>query len=383
MSKTTITLFFTYGVSIKTWAETGLLQREIRLYQELMRLYEIQVQFLTFGDETDRKWEAELRGIKLLPIYEKICRPHSKILSLLQTLIVPWVFRHELRKSNLLKTNQIWGGWIAVLTKWLFRKPLLVRCGYEFYHFSLKQRRTVAFRIFAYWTSRLVYSKADKINVATISDKLLLETKFGIDHSRIELLPNWVDTELFKPLSKIKNNRVLFVGRLNDQKNIPLLLESLQSTGIMLDLVGDGELFDSLEQMVLEKEVKVNFFGNIPNDLMPELYNRYPVYVLCSRYEGNPKTLLEAMACGCAVVGTNVDGIREIIRHRETGLLVSEDVSSLRTAIQLLIKDEELRRRLGEQSCKYIKTHNSLKATIKKEYDSYQKLCSPNSIRSR
>jgi len=89
------------------------------------------------------------------------------------------------------------------------------------------------------------------------------------------------------------------------------------------------------------------------------------------------------MACGCAVVGTNVDGIREIIRPRETGLLVSEDVSSLRTAIQLLIKDEELRRRLGEQSCKYIKTHNSLEAAIKKEYDSYQKLCFPNSIRSK
>jgi len=383
LSKTTITLFFTYGVSLKTWAESGLLQREIRLYHELMRLYKIQVQFLTFGDETDRNWEAELRGIKLLPIYEKIWRPSSKILSLLQTMLVPWVYRHEFRQSDILKTNQVWGGWVAVLTKWLFRKPLLVRCGYDFYDFSRKQKRSKFFQYFAYWISWLVYNNADLINVATVLDQSEVETKFKIDKALIELRPNWIDTELFKPLSKKKNDRVLFVGRLNEQKNIPLLLESLQSTGIMLDLVGDGELCDSLEKMAMEKEVKINLLGNIPNDLMPELYNCYPVYVLCSRYEGNPKTLLEAMACGCAVVGTNVDGLREIIRHRETGLLVSEVVSSLRMAIQLLIKDEDLRRQLGGQSCKYIKTHNSLRTAIKKEYNSYQKLCVPNSIHNR
>ena len=57
---------------------------------------------------------------------------------------------------------------------------------------------------------------------------------------------------------------------------------------------------------------------------MPQYYNRCKVYVLCSLYEGNPKTLLEAMACGCAVVGTNVLGIQEIIRHQENGLLVPE-----------------------------------------------------------
>ena len=121
----TITLFFTYGVSLKTWAESGLLQREIRLYQELKLRFGIQVQFITYGDSKDRQWEEDLKGIHLLPVYERLKRPHSKILSLLQSLLIPWVFRHELRQADLFKTNQIWGSWVAILSKWFFRKPLL------------------------------------------------------------------------------------------------------------------------------------------------------------------------------------------------------------------------------------------------------------------
>ena len=64
-----ITLFFTYGASLKTWADAGLLKREVHLYHELMKKYNIEVQFLTYGNESDRQWEADIQGIKLLPVY--------------------------------------------------------------------------------------------------------------------------------------------------------------------------------------------------------------------------------------------------------------------------------------------------------------------------
>ena len=82
-----LTLFFTYDVSLKTWAETGLLQREIRLYQELQKQGAV-VQFLTYGDHSDRQWESELGGIALIPVYEHLPRPHSKILRLLQRFVI-------------------------------------------------------------------------------------------------------------------------------------------------------------------------------------------------------------------------------------------------------------------------------------------------------
>ena len=369
-----VIIFFTYGVSLKTWFESGILQREVRLYQELILRFGIHVQFITYGDSNDRQWEKDLKGIHLLPIYERLQRPHSKILSLLQSFLIPWIYRRELRQADIYKTNQIWGGWVATLAKWFFHKPLLVRCGYEFYDFSRKQKRSKIFQIIAYCISWLVYSNADLINVASVQDQILIEKEFKIDKALIDFRPNWIDTEIYKNYELEKINRVLFVGRLSDQKNIPLLLDSIESTDITLDIVGDGELRDSLTKLILKKNVNVNFLGMIPNEKMPEQYNKYKVYVICSHYEGNPKTLLEAMACGSAVVGTDVPGIREVLRHEKNGLLVKEDHNLLRSAILSLISDQSLCNKIGQQARRQIVENNSLETALSNEYSAYIRL---------
>ena len=107
---------------------------------------------------------------------------------------------------------------------------------------------------------------------------------------------------------------------------------------------------------------------------MPSIYNRYAVYVICSHYEGNPKTLLEAMACGRAVIGTEVPGIREIIKHDENGLLVPENAGALRQAIQRFFNDPDLRSRLGQAARRKILIENSLEVAIKNEYEAYKKI---------
>ena len=374
MSKTTITLFFTYGVSLKVWAETGLLQREIRIYQELMQRFGIQVQFLTFGDATDHDWEADLNGIKLLPVYERLRRPTAKILCLLQTLIIPWTFRDELKKTDILKTNQIWGGWVAVISKWSFRKPLLVRCGFEFYDFASKMGRSRSFQFLAYWICRLIYSQADHIHVAPFSDRKILEKQFKVTSNKINVRTNWIDSDVFRPLGFRTNKKILFVGRLTSQKNINLILHALVGMSTSLDIVGDGDMQDDIEKLAIKLKVKVKFLGRMPNNRMPYLYNSYSVYVLCSKFEGNPKALLEAMSCGCAVIGTNAPGIRDVIRHEETGLLVAESQKSLQKAINRLLDDDRLRNRLGERARQYILENNSLNDAIEKECALFQKL---------
>ena len=61
--------------------------------------------------------------------------------------------------------------------------------------------------------------------------------------------------------------------------------------------------------------------GVIENNRVPEILNNYKYYILASEYEGMPKTLLEAMACGLVCIGTNVEGINEIIKDKTTGYL--------------------------------------------------------------
>jgi glycosyltransferase involved in cell wall biosynthesis len=80
------------------------------------------------------------------------------------------------------------------------------------------------------------------------------------------------------------------------------------------------------------------------------------------------------MACGCAVIGTNVSGIREIISNKETGLLSGEDESSLNSAIKLLIEDELLQKKLGDKASKYVEKNNSLDLVLHSEIHAYNKI---------
>ena len=241
-------------------------------------------------------------------------------------------------------------------------QKLLVRCGYEAYRNALQAKDPLLRKLFLRSIS-LIKLLAGKSNLAQYPrDCGICFKKFHVSSSRITVFPNWVETNRFHfSGGQTLTNRILFVGRLSKEKHLTLLFESLANTRIGLDLVGAGELHDELVQAAQTLEIDARFLGRLPNDQLPTLYQTHPVYVICSRYEGNPKTLLEAMSCGCAVIGTNVPGIREVIEHEKSGLLVEESVESLRSAILRLMDDEGLRIRLGKEARRQIMAENSWK----------------------
>jgi glycosyltransferase involved in cell wall biosynthesis len=113
----------------------------------------------------------------------------------------------------------------------------------------------------------------------------------------------------------------------------------------------------------------VNFLGNIPNHELPDFLNPHELFILPSFYENMPKTLLEAMACGLPVIGTNVKGINEVIKHGKNGILCSTNANSIREAILTLMKDEELKRNLGENARRTIVENYDLDKLIKRELE--------------
>jgi glycosyltransferase involved in cell wall biosynthesis len=370
-----LVVFFTYGVSLKNWEERGHLHRELHFYNELQKR-NIKVTFITYGDIEDKTLEKELGGISIVPLYEKISKPKSKYIRFVKSLYLPFLCRNVLKQADLLKTNQIWGGWIAVIAKLLWGKPLLVRCGYEAYQHILKRNKRSFRRYILLWSSWLTYRSADHVLLSTDEISDFVQKNFGISASKITVRQNWIDTVQFAPKGEVKNlkNHVLFVGRLSAEKNFPLLLKATQGCNWDIDIVGAGDLRDSFELYARKLGVQTSFLGRFSNNRMAEIYNQYPVYVLCSQYEGNPKTLLEAMACECAVVGTDVSGIREILRHDKTGLLVEEDPDSLRVAIQRLLSDQNLRQKLGQHARRHIIVNNSLESALKNESSIYNNL---------
>ncbi len=344
------------------------MEREIRLYDALVK-QGVDVTFLTWGGAEDEEIAKTLPQFTVIPIYKYIPRPKNKALRALVSLKAPFALREIIQEADVLKTNQMWGAWVAVIAKiWGF-KPLVLRCGFELYHFTLQQGKGFLRRVFTWLISFLSYQLSDRICVATQEDKDFVKAQFKVRDSKIDIHPNWVDTDLFCPQETVqKAGRILFVGRLNAQKNLEKLIGAVAGTPYTLDIIGTGELRDSLEKLAAENGASVNFLGTVPNDKLPGYYNAYPVYILPSHYEGNPKTLLEAMACGSAILGTDVPGIRNVITHEKTGLLCKEDALSLRAGIERLMGDEALRKRLGRAAREQIAATQSLDILVQKEH---------------
>lgn len=364
---TKLAVFFTWDVSLNLWREKGLYEREIKLYQQLAQ-NGIDVTFLTWGGAEEKALAPE--GIRVIPIYEHLpVRPDNKVLRALVSLSLPWYLREQLKTFDLYKSNQMWGAWCPALSKLFFRKPFIMRCGFELYDFTRRQGHNILRQMFVWLISWLTYLSATHICVATTEDKNVVEKTFGIDSGKISIHPNWIDTDTFRPIEmEEKPHSILFVGRLSEQKNIRALIEAVKDTGWTLDFIGDGEL----RRDIKVKGADVNFLGPMPNDQLPALYNAYTVYVLPSHYEGNPKTLLEAMSCGRPVLGTNVPGIRNVIEHEKSGLLCAPNPKGIQDGLARLLEDEALRAFLGAAAREQIIATQTLPMLVKKELALYK-----------
>src|SRR6185503_836407 len=129
---------------------------------------------------------------------------------------------------------------------------------------------------------------------------------------------------------------ILFAGRLSREKGILELVEAARDRELVV--AGDGPLRAHVP----------NALGWLPRDELERLYARAAVVACPSHREGFGLACAEAMAHGRAVVAGDVGGLRDLVVDGETGLLVPPgDVAALRAALERLLADRELRRRLG------------------------------------
>lgn len=364
-----LALFFTMGISLNTWEKIGNLDREIKLYKKLVKYFN-EIYFFTYGKKDDLKYQSVLpKNIRIFP--NKWNLP-SKIYSFL----LPIFYRRELKKVDILKTNQMSGSWTAWLTKFLFQKRLIIRCGYQ-WRWLLEKTKAKKWKIWLVsLIEKFIYKKADAIIVTSPQAKRDIKKQYEISSLKIKIIPNYIDINLFKPKEvKKEKRRICFVGRLAPEKNLFNLLKSVDELDVRLVIFGSGELKEKLKKKAKEiKKAKIEFRGNIPNSFLPEELNKSEVFILPSFYEGNPKTLLEAMACNLPVIGTDVEGIKEIIKHKENGYLCKTSVISMKEAIKEVIDNKELQEKMGKGAKQTIVDNFSLEKMLKKEIGVYESL---------
>jgi len=199
--------------------------------------------------------------------------------------------------------------------------------------------------------SRLILQNSD--------DKTMFIQSRLINSERIRLVRgSGVDTEIYHPFPEPAGSPVVVLAsRMLWDKGIGEFVAAarlLQSRGVdaRFVLVGDTDLHNPAaipaEQLAAwHSEGTVSWQGF--SDAMPTVFARSTIVCLPSKYgEGIPKVLLEAAACGRPIVTTDSNGCREVVLHGENGLLVPvRSTVELADALQLLIENPELRRRMG------------------------------------
>ncbi len=170
-------------------------------------------------------------------------------------------------------------------------------------------------------------------------------------------------------IKPIKGSDILLKAFLNLKK------EYIEKNHLKLFYVGDGETKKSLKAIVKKAsfEEYVKFYGLISYERVPEIYKLTDIYVIPSLFEGTPKSLLEAMFNNLPIIGSDTNGINNVITHNKNGLLFkTSDVQDLTNKLKTLVEDSDLRERLGRAANVYVRENYNYEKTLFKFIEAYK-----------
>lgn len=206
-----------------------------------------------------------------------------------------------------------------------------------------------------------IVRRFDKFVVLTNEDK-----GYWGDLPNIEVIPN-AAMHVSDAYSDVMNKRVIAVGRLDYQKGFDRLIQAwelVQHTGKFtdwkLDIFGQGEWQEMLQQMIDKAELQNTVCLNRPTKQIGEEYVKSDMLVMSSNYEGFPMVMIEAMACGLPVVSFDYKcGPKDIIQSGINGLLVPNgDIQALADAMMKVMEDEAYRKMLSLNARKVVDTYS-------------------------
>jgi len=364
--KDSLLLIMTPNMSLAQWDKTGLLSRELDIYQKICAATGLRLIVYSYGRD-EKSFLAGIPGASVLEIPGWIPKgiPFS-VQNLLYHMVSPVLFFRSFKRIKIAKTNQYAASVFGLLIKVLFNIQLVIRMGY--YHTHLKPKG----RLWCFM-EKIAFSYCDRILVTSKSAEHFIKEEYHIDPNKITTIHNSIDIELFKPANTPKQVDVLFVGRLEKVKNIGLLTDFLKKTICSVLVIGDGSLSGEIDAITQIND-NIKWIKRVDNRALPNYYNLARVYILISEYEGNPKSLLEAMSCGLPCIGTNVPGIAECISQDYTGLLIGQHVNVLASAVNHLLSNPLKAQKIGENAREWIIASCDMQQNIVEEAEFYKLL---------
>jgi len=197
------------------------------------------------------------------------------------------------------------------------------------------------------------------------STKEELANRLGIDPSKITVVPNGTDPKKYRPGPKDPKPTILWVGRMKKYKNLDHLLIAYKAVkqevpDAQLVIIGTGDQEQRMRKLAEETKLKDAYFlGKASEEEKIKWMQRAWMIISTSTIEGWGITITEAMTCGTPAIAYNVPGLRDSVKHMETGVLVVPgNIKQLAKTITHLLTNHELRNRFAENAYKHAQQYS-------------------------
>jgi len=296
-----------------------------------------------------------------------------------------------IKKENftIIHTHSSKAGFLGRIAAMLNKTPIVIHTihGFAFHDYMNSFKKNIFIyleKLSAKWTHGLVtvsnLNKKKVVDLGIAPIEKLKNIYSGID---LTLFINEKNDQFRKELNLDSNHLLLgSVGRLSNQKDPITMIEAFcivikRFPSAHLTLVGDGELRDEILIKInqLQLNGRVHLTGN-KNDPW-KIYHSLDLFIMSSIYEGLGRSITEALSCGVPVVCTSVEGVPEIVRDNETGILVPpKDPDALATGIMKSLNDMDNAKRMAEEGRKFVNENfdvNKMVDDIDSLYDTFYK----------
>jgi glycosyltransferase involved in cell wall biosynthesis len=232
----------------------------------------------------------------------------------------------------------------------LFKKtsvPCIFTAHHTYWQQSSYMRQQTWKKIFVPFEKKSYYL-ANKIICVSEDTRSILVKKYGVLPNKTTYIPNGISKPQKIRDTNRNNKEIIYIGRIDKRKGLDFLLEAMdivnqKDDSIKLHIVGDGVDKKRLETFAAERSLNANFYGYLSDEKIQKLFDLSSLQVVPSLFEGFGISVLEGMSHRVPVIATNVDGIRNVVKHNYNGLLVEYgDISRLSEEILRLTNDKQL-----------------------------------------
>lgn len=367
-----IAVFLTRGYNLSFWKKNGTLKREFDYYK-ILEKKNYKITFVSYGSKFTDEFLIQNSNFKVLN------KPNWMPL-LLYSLALPFIHYKELKKIDIIKTNQIFGTLEAFFCSIFFSKPLYSRSGYVPSSKVSYLDLSFLYKLLIYTEEFVACKFSRTISVSSRHAINHLSKKYNTSKKKFLLLYNFVDPIFFSNNIQKKNFnkkqfKVCFVGRLVHSKQPMHLLKVIKNFhDISLHILGDGPLLSQLKKESVKLKNEIFFYKKIDNKKVFKFMRDKDILLFPTLEEGNSKVILEAMSSGLIVMTNNIDCNRELISHKNNGFLINNNnIDLYRKYLKHIIKDKKTQYRLSLKAYLFAKKMFSKKNFLKIELKQYKR----------